>query len=548
MNLDLVIRKRRNEPLGEQDYAEARRLMLAELESLVEFSLVDGATPAERLTRASVDKSYFARTYLPHYYASSAEPDDGLTPQERYKQIPKHERKIFEALGIRNVPVALTAFRAAGKSTDAMVEEIHSALFGTSRFIVHVMDSHDKAQMYTLRILTELQHNKRIIHDFGLCVKLDAGMGDFEIFDAKTGQHRSRIYAMGIKMSIRGLISGNTRPDLVICEDLQNSDTAINPKLTKKLLNKLLADIRFCFDQIRGSWGFIVIGNIICSGSVIDVLMKKATRWMKVVIPVEYYDKAGRRRSIWPEVFPLAKLDEMRADVEVGGDAVYRREMLCQAIELEGEFSESWFRHHKNDLPGLDRKAMIMQIDPSFADHGDYKAMVVGPIYKRRLDEEATAGARDAMGREIAEGEYYVATDVFVRKCSMDKFIRTIYDWNDKYSPVEIRCDGTATQKYFMKRELDRYASLPGYNRLPVKFSDQQQNKDEKIAELEPIVEGGYLLLPPRTSDDVEQLIVQFCRHGNEGMNDDGPDVVAEWIKSLRKRYGSKRKAKVSFL
>lgn len=534
MNLDLIIRRRRNEPLTDADYDEARKALLAELESIVEFADIDGDTPAERVAKARIDKSFFARTYFPHYYTT--------------KEKPKHEKQIFDALGTRNVPVVLTAFRHAGKSTDAMIEEAHGALFSRSQFIVHMMDSHDKAQMYTLRILTEFQHNRRILHDFGLCVKKDAAMGNFEIFDPESRSYRSRILAMGKDQNIRGAVSGNMRPDLVICEDLEDSISALNPKRTKKLVNKIVADVRFCFDEIKNNWGFIVIGNIINSGSTIDTLVKFAKRWIKVVIPVESFDKAGRRRATWPEVFPLKKLDEMRADVEIGGDAVYRREMLCQAIELEGEFSEAWFRHHSGDVPGIDRKAMIMQIDPSFADHGDKKAMVIGPLFKLRKEDPHYNICSDATGRKLDEGEYRVALDIFCRKCSLDKLIQKMFEWDRKYKPMQIRCDGTATQKYFMKRELERYASLPDYYQLPVKFTEQQENKEAKIAGMQPIVEGGYLLLPPRSSPDVDELIIEFCRHGNPGINDDGPDVIAEWNKSLQKKFGSRGKARVTLM
>lgn len=549
----MLIRRKGNEPLNDHDYEEARRMLLANLESVIEFADIDGDTPDERLARARIDKSYFARTYLPHYYSTGFSPlskEEKKRIKKEYK-VPKHERKIFEALSTRNQPVVLTAFRAAGKSTDVMVEEIHSALFGNLKFIVHVMDSHDKAQMYTLRILTELQHNKRLLHDFGQTVRKDAGMGDFELSDPLTGEHRSRIYAMGIKMSIRGLISGNTRPDGVFCEDLQNSDTAINPKLTKKLLNKLLADIRFCFDQIRNQWAFVVVGNIICSGSLIDTLIKYAKTWLKVIIPVEYHDKAGRRVAVWKEVFPLSRCDEMRADTEIGGDAVYRREMLCQGIELEGEFAEDWFRHHDGKtIYGLNYKNMIMQIDPSFADHGDMKAMVIGPLHKITKEEyldPKKPRSKDMMKRDLGVGEFCVAVDVFCRKCSIDKLVETMYDWHKKYNPKEIRCDGTASQKYFMRRVLAEYESQPQYYRLPVKYTEQQENKDEKISDLEPLISGGGLLLPPRSSKDVEEVIIQFTRFGNTGIKKDGADVIAEWTKSLGKR-GRRGKAKVTLM
>lgn len=533
MSIDLIIRRKRGEPLNDEDFAEGRRLILAELESLVEFSSVEGDSTEERVERSRHDKSYFARSYFPHYYTT--------------KDKPKHEKQIFDALGTRNVPVVLTAFRHAGKSTDAMIDEIHGALYGTSKFTVHMMDSHDKAMMYTLRILTELQNNKRILHDFGQTVRKDAAMGDFELSDPVTGKHRSRIYAMGMKMSIRGLVSGNSRPDKVVCEDLQNSDSAVNEKLTNKLLNKLLADIRFCFDAIKDNWAFIVIGNIICSGSIIDKLIKYAKRWVKVSIPVEYFDKSGRRRATWPEVFPLKKLDEMRQDVEIGGDAVYRREMLCQPVELEGEFSEAWFRHHRGDLPGLDHKNMIAQVDPSFSDTGDNKAMMIGPLYKLAGDSPYFGKAKDAQGKPLVAGEYYVALSVFNRRCSIDTLIKKMFEWDRLYKPAYWRCDGTASQKYFMKRVLDEYASKPGYYRLSVKFTDQDENKDVKVAGLEPIVEGGYLLLPERDNEDVENLILQFTRYGNTGIKKDGPDVTAEWVKSLRKKFSSRNRAKVTF-
>lgn len=527
MNVSELIRRRRDQPLSEADYELAKKEILNSLSAISEFSEVDEFTKEERIARAATDDIYFLRTYLPHY--------------AKTKEQAEFHPEIFASMDLRETPIALTAFRGGAKSTVIMAKELKWLLYNQREFIVHCLDTLDKAEMYTLALLTELQSNKRIIADFGLIVAKQAARGNFQTFDPVTFETRTRVLAFSIEMDARGLRDGNTRPDAIICEDLQGNESSQSEARTKKIIRKVVQDFRFAL--CAHNWFLMVAGNVIRSGSVIDQFLKKAKTWKRMIFPAERRDAGGRRVATWPEIKSIADLDRDRADTEVGGENVYRAEMLCEAVEMDGTFKESWFLHHDNSIyPGLNLKNLWMQVDPSFSDIGDNKAMVIGPTWKLKKDDPHFAQCKDANGNQLKENLYYVALDVVNRQCSIDEAIEIMYRWNDRWNPVEIRVDGSYAQKVIFKREFARVAAIKG-KELPIKFTNMDDNKKRKIAALEPIVEQGCLLLPPRNSDDVNETVLQFTRFNESNkIKDDGPDVIAEWIKTLKRKGDDGRK------
>ncbi|MEP7235711.1 MAG: hypothetical protein ABI778_10485, partial [Ignavibacteriota bacterium] len=420
MIVDKIIRRKRDEPLSEADYSAAKKELLSELQALTEFADVDEFTPEERIARALTDDIYFARTYLPHYFKSDT-------------QAEFHD-EIFSAMDLREKPIVLTAFRGAAKSTIVMTKILKWMLYRQRRFIVEVLDTEDKAEMYTLAILTELQSNRRILQDFGLRVSKDAARGNFLSFDPETKERHCRLMAWGLQMSMRGLRDGDMRPDAVIVEDAQDSEGAMSEGRTKKAIRTIVQDYRYAL--AASDWFLMVIGNVIRSNSLIDQFLKKAKSWIRLIYPAERKDASGNRVATWPGPFPLEKLDQMRNDSEVGGEAVYRAEMLCEAVEMDGLFKESWFRHHDNSIyPGFNTKAMYMQCDPSFSDTGDNKAFVIGAPYALKKEDEHYGTVCDATGKPLTEGLYYVLLDIFNRKCSIDESIEVMYKWNDRWHP-----------------------------------------------------------------------------------------------------------------
>lgn len=513
------IRRRARKRLTDADFRKAAQEQIAELNALAMFADTDTTSSADRITRCAADPEFFKRTYLPHYFADA--------PADFHAELARD-------LTARNQLTAITAFRGGAKSTQVFGQVLYeccmNSVIDAFKFLVYVLDSHDKAMMYTQRILLELQHNERIKTDFGMRVSKEASMGDFIIFDPVSKKRLARIVAFGAGMSMRGLVNEETRPDWIICEDLQDRESAESEKRTKKLLRIVLGDNRGAL--VPTGYRMTIIGNIICSGSMMDQLLdpKKHPSFVKRNYPALITDSEGIRRSTWQSRFPLHLLDQMRIDM---GDVLFLAEMMCQPVEQDGYFSERRDIHHWKELPRqIDLTGCIMQVDPSFSAHGDCTAIGVAVRYEHHAERSDFTTWCDDEGNIFGAGIYDIFIEIYNRQNTIDEFLQKLFELYQKYLPLKIYIDGSVEQEIVFGRFIGEY-ELRSKISLPIVWQDFTESKDLRIRGVQPYMQRRRVLLPPRSSEDVSATVLQFLRYGKSAVPDDGPDMIAAAVENL---------------
>lgn len=503
------------------------------LSALALFTDVEAKTKEERIAKSIADPFFFFRTYLPHYFADVAAP---------------FHTELQQAIATYDEMQAITAFRGGAKSTIVFAEIIrevclHNKLDTFFRFLVYQLDSLDKAEMYTQRILIELLYNERIKADFGTRVSRDAARGNFVCFDPETHRTLCRIVAFGAGMSMRGLVTEDTRPDWIISEDLQDRESAESDRRTKKLLRILLNDNRPALVPKR--WRFTVIGNVICSGSVMDVLLDplkhkgfRKLRYAACVVTPE-----GKLVSAWPSRFPMDVLDKLKEDI---GDIAWLAEMMCQPVEQGGYYDEKRDIHHWMTLPRdlVSEGNTIVQVDPSFSEQGDCVAIGAVTPYTHTKDASDWNKWCDAKGKVFGEGKYSIVRRLFNRQCTIDTMILTVYEFFREFNPVSIYIDGSVEQEIVFERFFAEYEKK--YGRLPIIWQDFHESKDLRIRSLQPYMQRRRVPLPPNTNEDVNATVVQFLRYGKPKVPDDGPDMLAAAVENTNE--GVQQPANVEML
>lgn len=514
-----IVRRARKQ-LTDADFKKAADQQVQLLSALALFVDVDASSKDERIRKSITDPSFFNEVYLPHYF--SDEPAD-------------FHPELIEALTKYDEMVACTAFRGGAKSTHIFGEIIREACLHDNlevffRFLVYQLDSLDKAEMYTQRILVELQHNERIKADFGLRVSMDASRRDFIITDPDTHRRLARIVAFGAGQSMRGLVNEETRPDWIISEDLQDRESAESEKRTKKLIRILLNDNRPALVPKR--YRFTVVGNVICAGSLMDELLhpKKHLAFIKLRYAAITFDKAGVRHATWASRFSLTELDKIREQI---GDVAFLAEFMCEPVEQDGYYQEKRDIHHWKFLP-RDLKYIglaIMQVDPSFSETGDCTAIGIGIEYTHTPDSPDYGEWTDANGKKLGEGSYILILDIYNRQNTIDELIDKTYELQKKYDCPVIHVDGSVEQEIVFDKFFSQREKTDG--RLPIVWQDFHESKDLRIRGLQPYMQRRRLLFPPRTSDDVNTTILQFLRYGKASVADDGPDMLAALVDNI---------------
>ncbi|MBS1902442.1 MAG: hypothetical protein JSS75_01905 [Bacteroidetes bacterium] len=498
--------------------AEFRRdahALMAEIGMLSLFDRTDESAKTERLERGRTDPFYFYRTYLPHYF--------GDDPAEWHGEF-------VQDLQRTDIPVAITAQRGGAKSTLIFAEIIRWVCYRMHHLIVYRLDTLEKAEFYTQRVLIELQHNQRLRSDFGALVSSDAARGDFSCSDEETKRTFCRVVAFGTNMSLRGFINENNRPDVIISEDLQDRSSAESEKRTEKELRRLVRDARPAL--VPKGWKFLVVGNIICHGSMMDRLLSddEFTKIVKRRYPAEYVDSNGVRRSSWPSRFPIELLDSTREQI---GDDGYDAEYLCKAVEVGTVFQLKRDIHHYQMLPEeLDYTSVVIQIDPAISGTNDFTAMAAVVSYTHDTNRPDFGRWCDSNGVAFGEGIYLIVLDLFIRQVGIDEMLGAVHEFDERWRPYQIRCDGSVDKETVFERFFSEYEARMGIS-FPLHFDRFDISKDSRIRSLQPYMARKRILLPGAGSEDTKTLVRQLIRYGKSDEHDDGPDMLAAAMENV---------------
>ena len=154
--------------------------------------------------------------------------------------IPQVHREWWELCTSNERFVAIAAPRDHAKSTAITFSYLLACLLFRQRiFALIVSDTETQAILFLQGIKRELQDNDDLISLFGL--KLDySGKVKFSketesdvIVEFDDGQ-QFRIMAKGSEQKVRGLKWGSKRPDLIICDDLENDEIVMNRERREK--------------------------------------------------------------------------------------------------------------------------------------------------------------------------------------------------------------------------------------------------------------------------------------------------------------------------
>jgi hypothetical protein len=242
----------------------------------------------KRKKAASESIKFFAIHYLKHY----------LT----YRFAPFHN-EIFRALeDEKNDRLGICAFRESAKSS--IINTIYvlwNICFNKRKFIVLGSEESGLSSSQTTAVAYELLFNERIIEDFGN-IYYDEEEGQVRARKRSvtdfTTRNGIRIKAISWKAKFRGLRHGESRPDLVILDDMDNTQSVSNPEIREKKYVWFKSEV---LSGINQSYG-----KVICLGNMIhyDCFMARIRvekNWNNIFIPI--YDK--NKEISWADKYVL---------------------------------------------------------------------------------------------------------------------------------------------------------------------------------------------------------------------------------------------------
>ncbi len=198
--------------------------------------------------------------------------------------------------------VAIAAPRGHAKSTAITHSYLLACLLFRERtFAIIVSDTESQAILFLQGIKKELEDNEDLQALFGI-KRNDAGRvlfpkeSETDLIVELEDKHQFRIMAKGSEQKVRGLKWGSKRPDIVICDDLENDEIVMNSDRRNKFKRWFNGALMPCISDN----GIIrVVGTVLHLDSFLNGLMPLEYDKMTVIEDLKVWSK---RKHLWRSV------------------------------------------------------------------------------------------------------------------------------------------------------------------------------------------------------------------------------------------------------
>lgn len=393
---------------------------------------------------------------------------------------------------------------------------IHRAIAGgersSKRYVLLISNSEENAARLLLPYKANLEMNKRIIQDYG--PQQSAGNWQANEFVTQQGV---AFRALGAGQSPRGTRNEESRPDIILFDDVDTDADCLNPEIIAKKWH-WIEEAAIGTRSVSQPTTIIFCGNRISA----DCCIERATKRADHVDEINIRDKGGA--SSWPQKNSEADIDRVLVQKSY---AAQQKEYFNNPL-TEGSVFKTMA--YKPARPLGDYKMLLCYTDPSYKATNDYKATVLVGLW---------------------QNEFHIL------KCYLAQATTAqMIDWH--YSMMNLV--GSYSCYYFMEevfmqdviRKEVSDAGIRTGRHIPI--SGDTRKKPDKFMRieslLEPLHRNGQLYLneSERHNPHMQRLAEQFLTFApGSRAHDDGPDAVEGAIWKINEKMGMGAGGMVSF-
>lgn len=299
-----------------------------------------------------------------------------------YETAPFHE-EIFRILENDAIKLAvIVAFRGSAKSTIITTAYVLWSILGVQqrKFIVICGQTEQKSRQYLSNIKNQLLNNELLRKDLGPFEEEKNSLGNATALIIK--RLNVKIMISSTEQSIRGMRHDEHRPDLIILDDIEDTNSVKTREGRDKPFNWLTSEI---IPAGSKKTRIIAVGNLLHEDSVLKRLQAKIENGeMKSLNGVyrEYPIIDEQGKALWPGKYPTPESIEVERERTMN-DIAWSREYLLKIIStLEQVVHPEWIQFY-SQAPKENFHSIAIGIDLAVSEKesADYTAMVVGHIY-----------------------------------------------------------------------------------------------------------------------------------------------------------------------
>lgn len=327
----------------------------------------------DRLVRTSITKDsflYFFHFYYAHYVKYE-------TADFQKEIIHYLEQSTAENLYI-------VAFRGSGKSTMITTAYPIWAILGKQqkKFCIIFCQTKAQAKQHMMNIRNELEDNELLKRDLGPFQEESDEWGSHSLVFSK---HGARITVASTDQSIRGLRHNEYRPDLFICDDVEDVQSTKTREGRDKTYNWLRGEVLPAGDR---NTRLIIVGNLLHEDSLLMRVKDEITQGRTNGIFKQYPLLDEQDNCLWPGKYPTAKEIEEEKQ-KIASEVSWQREYLLRIIPSDDQvIYPEWIQYY-DELPGDSHRGYRgtyagVDLAISAKDSADFTAIVFAHVYSRR--------------------------------------------------------------------------------------------------------------------------------------------------------------------
>ena len=308
---------------------------------------------------------WFFNTYFSHYVEYKT-----ADFQKEIFGLTQNENELF---------VVIVAFRGSAKSTIMTLSYPIWAMVGElkKKFIILISQTQQQSRLILSNIKREFETNETLISDFGPFGEDD---DEWRANSLVISKYNTRITAISSGESIRGLRHLENRPDLIICDDVEDLNSVKTREGRNKSHEWLKGDV---IPAGNPKSKYIIIGNLLHEDSLMMRLKNQIVNGKLSGIYKEYPLIQGEK-ILWPGKFPdMKSVEEQKS--KIASESSWSREFLLTIISDEDRIVHPEWIHYYDELPREDElRFTVTGVDLAISEKesADKTAMVSGNVYE----------------------------------------------------------------------------------------------------------------------------------------------------------------------
>ncbi|MDO8512416.1 MAG: phage terminase large subunit [bacterium] len=329
------------------------------------------ASRAVRTNLAFNSHEWFFAIYLQHYLTNPTAP--------MHKDFFSITENTNEKLSV------IVAFRGSGKSTIMTLSYPIWAIIGVMqcKFVLILSQTQAQARYHMMNLRRELETNDLLRSDF---VAFEEDTDQWGLGSIVIPKYNARITVASSEQSIRGIRNQQYRPDLIICDDVEDLNSVKTKEGRDRTFGWLTGEVVPAGQP--GITKMILIGNLLHDDSLL-MRLKERIDHKNLDGKFYWYPLIDENKNItWPGKFPsMAQIETLKRSI--ASEASWQREYLLRIIiDQERVVHPDWIQYYPK-LPKQwdgDYRYTAIGVDLAISkkDTADYTAMVAAMVFGRR--------------------------------------------------------------------------------------------------------------------------------------------------------------------